>query len=118
MEINTKISIFILAIFFFLIVLRLVRNKDIRPGATLLWILVSLFLISISVFEPFYRFLSVDVIGFIDSRHSVYIVLIGFLLLYSLYLTVKVTSLTNNVRCLIKEQALLEFEFRREEDES
>lgn len=108
MEIKTKIAAFILGIIFFLVVLLFVRKKAIPPTAVILWLSVTFFLISIPLIEPVYKMISVDIVGFDDSRHIIYIVLIGFLLVYNFYLTIKLSATTDYVKSLIKELGILE----------
>ena len=44
----------------------------------------------------------------VDARHVIYIAIIGFLLIYSLYLTVMVSRMSNQIRHLISAVAILE----------
>ncbi len=95
-------------IVFFVFVLRAVRSGSIKPMFTLLWIGIASFLLSVPVLESFYKWLSVTVIGIEDARHIIYISLIGFLLLYTCYMTVMVSQLSDRLQEIISHLAILE----------
>jgi hypothetical protein len=69
---------------------------------------MSLFLLSIAVLEPLYKWIATSVIGILDARHIIYIALISFLLVYVFFLTSMVTRLSNQVLQLISAVAVLE----------
>jgi hypothetical protein len=102
-----QIIAFIVGVIFFLSVMRYVKKKNFHPSFSVLWGAVSLFLVSISVLEPFYRWVAYSVIGIIDARHIIYIVLIGFLLVYILFLTSKITRMSDQIQNLISFTAIL-----------
>ncbi len=98
---------------FFLFILRSVKRNSMRPAFAVLWIGVSIFLVSVSVFEPFYQWLAGSVIGIVDTRHVIYIVLIGFLLVYLFYLTQKINQMADRVQMLLSYTAILETELKK-----
>jgi hypothetical protein len=106
MGLKIKLIAFIIGIIFFIMVLSQIKKRSLRPSYSFLWFMVSLFLISISVFEPFYRFISRRIIGISDTRHIIYIGLIGFLLVYVFYLTIKVHQISDQVQQLISTVAI------------
>ena len=106
MGLKIKLIAFIIGIIFFIMVLSQIKKRSLRPSYSFLWFMVSLFLISISVFEPFYRFISRKIIGISDTRHIIYIGLIGFLLVYVFYLTIKVHQISDQVQELISTVAI------------
>lgn len=106
MGLKIKLIAFIIGLIFFFMVLNQIKKRSLRPSYSFLWFMVSLFLISISVFEPFYRFISRRIIGIADTRHIIYIGLIGFLLVYVFYLTTKVHQLSDQVQQLISTVAI------------
>jgi hypothetical protein len=73
-----------------------------------LWLGMAAFLLSIAVLEPLYKWIATSVIGILDARHIIYIVLISFLLVYVFFLTSMVTRLSNQVLQLISAIAILE----------
>ncbi len=107
MGLRIKLMIFVLGLMFLGVVLRNVRQNKFRPVYAVLWLGVSVFLLSVALLEPFYKWLATSVIGFDDARQIIYIGLIGFLLLYNLYLTAAVSRMSNQVRQLISETAIL-----------
>jgi hypothetical protein len=101
------ISLFI-GMIFVLFVLRFSRKNSIRPSYAFLWIMVSLFLISIPVFEPVYKYIATSIVGISDARHIIYIGLIGFLLVFVFYLTAKISRMNDQIQVLISFTAILE----------
>jgi hypothetical protein len=79
-----------------------------RSTYALLWIGMALFLISIPLFEGLYRWIAYSVIGIVDARHIIYICLIGFLLTYVFYLTIKISQMSDCIQELISYTAILE----------
>lgn len=107
MGIRIKILAFIIGLIFFLVVLRFLKKRSFNPSYSVLWIAVSLFLISISVFEPFYHWIASSLIGIVDTRHIIYIVLIGFILIYLLYITSKICKMSDQIQNLISFTSIL-----------
>jgi hypothetical protein len=103
-----KLLAFVLGAVFFAVVLRSIRRSTLRPLYAVLWISLSAFLLSIPLLEPVYKWLATSVIGIVDARHVIYIAVIGFLLVYSLYLTSMVSRMSNQIRHLISAVAILE----------
>jgi hypothetical protein len=108
MGLKIKLIAFALGLVFFCVVLRNVKRNTFRPSYAVLWLGMSLFLLSIAVLEPLYKWIATSVIGILDARHIIYIALIGFLLVYVFFLTSMVTRLSNQVLQLISAVAVLE----------
>jgi hypothetical protein len=108
MGIKIKLIAFALGIVFFYVVLRNVKRNTFRPSYAVLWLGMAAFLLSIAVLEPLYKWIATSVIGILDARHIIYIVLISFLLIYVFFLTSMVTRLSNQVLQLISAIAILE----------
>lgn len=115
MGINVKIILFVVGLIFLIFVFKSVKKNTFRPSYSLLWILISLFLISIPILESFYIWLAYSVINISDARNLVYIILIGFLLIYIFYLTTRVTKMADQIQELISFTAILEAKFNKEE---
>lgn len=105
-----KIIAFVLGLLFFGVVLRCVKQNTFRPRYAVLWLGMSLFLLSVAVLEPFYKWVATSAIGIIDARHIIYIVLIGFLLIYNLYMTAMMSRMANQIQHLITNVAILQSE--------
>ena len=110
MGIKIKVISFIIGVIFFLFVLKFIKKNSFRPSYAFLWILVSLFLLSIPLAEPFYRWIANTLIGLTDARHIIYISLIGFLLIYVFYITIKISRMNDQIQELISYTAILEKE--------
>jgi len=108
MGLKIKIIAFIIGIIFSLIVIRNLKRNNMNPPQTVLWLSISLFLVSIPVFEFFYQWIAKTIIGIADSRHIIYIFLIGFLLIYIFFLTIKLKHIQDQVKFLISFTAIIE----------
>lgn len=108
MGLKIKIISLILGFIFFYFVFRFVKKNSFRPSYAFLWIVISLFFISIPIFENFYKWIATSVIGINDARHIIYIGTIGFLLIYIFYLTIKVSRMNDQIQELISCTAILE----------
>lgn len=113
MGLKIKILAFLIGIGFFLFILRSIQRNNMRPAYAVLWLGVSVFLVSVSVLEPFYKWIAGSVIGIVDTRHVIYIVLIGFLLMYVFYLTIKINQMADRIQVLLAHTAILEDELRK-----
>ena len=102
----------LVGVVFFVFVVRSVRTSSIRPTFALLWLGIAAFLLSIPVLEPLYKWISVTVVGIEDARHIIYIPLIGFLLVYSFYMTIAFSKLSDRMQAMITHVAILENRLR------
>lgn len=112
MGLKIKIIALVIGLVFFFFIASYSKKNAFKPSYTFLWFLISAFLISIPIAEPFYKWMAYSVIGIVDARHIIYIVLIGFLLVYVFYLTIKLSKLTDQVQGLISYTAILENEIK------
>lgn len=110
MGIRIKILALAIGIGFFLFILRSIQRNTLHPSYAVFWFLIALFLASVPVLEEFYQWLAWSVIGIVDARHVIYIVLIGFLMVYVFYLTMKLSRLANQVQVLLSQLAIVESE--------
>jgi hypothetical protein len=108
MGLKIKLMALALGLIYTFFVLRFVQRKSFRPGYAVLWLSIAFFLISIPIFEGFYKWFTVNLIGIIDARHIIYISLIGFLLIFSFHLTIFISRLSDRVQELISYVAVLE----------
>lgn len=110
MGIVLKIILGVSGLGFFIFVFLFVKKNSFRPSYAVLWIFISLFLISIPFFESFYSWISYTVLSFADARHLIYMVLIGFLLIYIFYLTTKISRMSDQIQQLISYTAIIKAE--------
>lgn len=115
MGLKIKLIAFLLGLIFLLVVSRNVRRNVFRPAYAVMWIGMSVFLVSISLLEPFYKWLATSVLGIEDARHIIYIALIGFLLVHLFYLTAMVSRMSNQLQQLISQMAVLESKLAKPE---
>ena len=114
MDIRLKLIALLIGLAFMLVVFQSIRRSSIRPSFAWLWLLIALFLVSVPVLEPLYKWISVTIIGIDDARTVIYVPLIGFLLVYSFYITLVISKLSDRIQELISHTAVLEAELRRE----
>ncbi len=112
MGLKIKLLAMVIGFAFLLFVLLSVRRNQMRPSYSVLWMGISIFLVSVPLLEPFYQWLASSVIGIVDARHVIYIVLIGYLLVYLFYLTQRVSKLSDRLHVLLSQTAILEAEIK------
>ena len=108
MGLKVKLLALLLGFFFFAVVIAVIKRRAIKPSYAVLWIAISLFLMSVPLLEPLYVWLTYSVLGIIDARHTIYIGLIGFLLVYVFYLTTKVSQMDDRMQQMISFLAVFE----------
>jgi hypothetical protein len=113
MGLRIKLLAFCIGLLFSYFVLRSIRRNSMRPAHAVLWIGISAFLLSISVLEPFYRWVATSIIGIVDARHVIYIVLIGFLLIYVFHLTQTISSMADRIQVLVSQLSIVEAQLDR-----
>ena len=112
MGIKIKIISLLLAIFFIIVVVRFIKKNTISPSFVFLWFLVCFFLISVPIFENFYVFFARNIFGFDNAANVIYIGILGFLLIYILYVTLQMNRLSDQIHILISQTAILEKEIK------
>lgn len=117
MGLKIKIISLILGLVFVYFVFRFVKKKTFRPSYAVLWILIALFLVSIPVVEKFYKWVATTVVGITDARHIIYAGLIGFLLVYIFYLTIRISRMNDQVQELISYTGILEKEIKEKNEQ-
>lgn len=117
MGIRIQIISLVLGMLFLYFVFRFVKRNTFRPSYAFMWILVAFFLVSIPILEKFYKWVATHVMGISDARHIIYVVLIGFLLVYIFYLTIRVSRMNDQIQELISYTAILEKEIVEDNEE-
>ncbi len=113
MGLKIKVLALLIGVGFLYFVLRSIQRNTMRPAYAVLWTMMALFLVSVSVLEPFYRWIAGSVIGIVDARHVIYIALIGFLMVYVFYLTQKISRMSDQIQVLLSQLAIVEEEVRK-----
>lgn len=117
MGIKIKLIALVLGLIFLYFVFRFVKRNTFRPSYAFMWILVAFFLVSIPVLEGFYKWVSLTIIGISDARHIIYVVLIGFMMIYVFHLTIRISKMNDQIQELISYTAILEKEIERKEEQ-
>ena len=108
MGLKIKIISFVIGAVFFLFIVLAIKRNQMPPLSACLWVAISLFLLSVPVLEPFYKWISVVVVGLDDARHIIYISVIGFLMVCVFGLSLAISRLSDKVQNLISVTAILE----------
>lgn len=107
MPIYLKIFSFIFVFSFFITFFVFIRKKTVKPFYTASWLAVLLFMISVIVFEKFYKWIAAN-LGLTDASFLIIITLISFLLLYVSHLSIKVSEISDRIQELISFTSILE----------
>jgi hypothetical protein len=110
MPLKLMILAFVVGLVFFLFVLSVLRSRAFRPSFAFLWLCISVFLLSVPLFEGFYRWLAINVLGLDAATYLVFIAVIGFLMVYVFFMTIRMTQMADKVQALISYTAILEKE--------
>jgi hypothetical protein len=101
-----KIAMIGICVFIFILILDLVRRRKLREEYSWLWLLTSAALF-IMVIRYSWLELITDVIGAVLPTTTLFISSLIFLLLLSIQFSVRISKLTDQVKNLIQENALL-----------
>jgi hypothetical protein len=112
MPIFIRVILSIFSISFFVGFVLLVRNKSVKPIYSFLWLMVALGMLSIVVFEKFYKAVA-TLLGITDASFMFIVGLISFLLVYVFYLSIKISEMSDRIQELISFSAMLEHDIRR-----
>jgi hypothetical protein len=89
-----------------ILIIALVRNRKLRKEYSFLWILLGLAGPLIVFWNEPLRFFS-NILGIFAPSNMLFLFAIVFLVILSLYFSVKISSLTNHVKILMQEIVLL-----------
>jgi hypothetical protein len=116
MGIKIKLVALIIGIIFAFFIFRFIKRNSFRPSYAVLWLSICFLLVSIPIFETFYKWIASNIIGIDDARHIIYIGLIGFLLIFNFYLTIMITKMSDRIHELISFVAVLENKISKHKD--
>lgn len=111
MQLSLKILVLVFGFIFLFVFVSLLKKKNTKPFYTTLWLLVALFTISLVVFESFYKWIATS-LGIVDASFLIIVGLIAFLLVYVLYLSIKISQMSDKIQELISYTGILEHEIR------
>ena len=112
MQLSLKIIAALCSVAFFVTFLFLVRKRSVTPFYSTLWLCVSVLMLSLVVFEGFYKSIAVH-LHIRDASFLVFIGAILFLLVYVLHLSVRMSELSDRVQELISSVAVLDRKISR-----
>ena len=112
MSVYVKVLALVYSILFLLVFFNLIRKRSIKPFYSALWLTVALFMFSFIVFEKQYRWLATE-LGIRDASSMIFVGLISFLFLYALYLSIKISEMSDRIQELISHSSILENEVRK-----
>lgn len=111
MPLYVKLIASVLASIFFIIFVLLMKKRSIKPFHSFLWFCISLLMFSVIIFERFYKWLA-NSLGLTDASFFVILGVIFFLLIYVLYLSIKISEMSDRIHELISFNAILENKLR------
>ena len=101
-----KIAMIVICIFIFTYILDLVRRRRLREEYSWLWLLICLMLFILVVKYNWLVVLS-RLIGVVLPTSTLFLGALIFLMILSVQFSVKISNLTNQVKNLVQENALL-----------
>lgn len=107
MPLSLKILVVTCAAAFFLTFLMLAKRGSVKPFYSALWLLISLLMFSVAVFEKCYKGIA-DQLGIRDASFLIFVGAILFLLVYVLHLSVKISELSDRMQEVISNVAILD----------
>lgn len=114
---NIRILLIIFSCAFFLGFIALIKHRSVKSFYSFLWLIVTLGMISIVIFEKFYKGLA-TMLGISDASFMIIVALIAFLMVYVFYLSVKTSEMNDRIQELISATAILEHDLRKLRDEA
>lgn len=97
----------ILLVFFFI----MIRKKTVKPFYSTLWLVICLFMFSFVIFEKHYQKIA-EALHIQNATLLVLVGLISFLMVYVLYISIKISEMSNKIQDLISHTSILEHELR------
>ena len=106
---QSKIFVLMASIFLIIVVIELVRRRKIREEYSVLWILTAVTMFALTWWDGLLQFFS-HIIGAVMNSSTIFFFGITFLGAISLHFSIKISRLTNQVKELTQEMALLRAE--------
>ncbi|SDT85524.1 DUF2304 domain-containing protein [Desulfobacula phenolica] len=116
MIIRQKVFIILIALLFFIVVIGLVRSRKLREEYSWLWLVTGSGMIFLTLNQSFLKFISA-VMG-IETISTLFLFAILFLLLLCLQYSLYISDLSNKVKNLTQELALLKAERGEKQEKS
>jgi hypothetical protein len=101
-----KISMIVFCLLIFVLILDLVRRRRLREEYSWLWLLTSVAMFILVVKYSWLQFLS-SLMGVVLPTSTLFLGALIFLMILSVQFSVRISNLTNQVKNLVQENALL-----------
>jgi len=115
MPIRQKIFALAIGIAIFLFILEMVRRRKLREEYSWLWLLTGLGIIVLAAWYDLLVFIT-DLIGAALPTTTLFLFGVVFLMLIALHYSIKISALTDQVRKLAQELAILHEEVKEHRD--
>ncbi|NVL90079.1 MAG: DUF2304 domain-containing protein [Desulfobacterales bacterium] len=115
MPIRQKIFALAIGIAIFLFILEMVRRRKLREEYSWLWLLTGLGIIVLAAWYDLLVFIT-DLIGAALPTTTLFLFGVVFLMLIALHYSIKISALTDQVRKLTQELAILHDEVKEHRD--
>lgn len=116
MTVNLRVTIFLAALLFVVIVLRLLMSKSISTKLSLLWLILGGLLMFAAVFSPLVIQIA-HALGFEKASNMVFFLGVLFLLVICLYMSRVISKQQGTITTLIQEISLIKKRMSDEEQE-
>ncbi len=107
MPVSLRILVVLCSLAFLATFLFLAKRGTVKPFYSALWLAVSFLMLSLVVFEKFYKGIADD-LGIRDASFLVFVGAILFMLVYILHLSVKISELSDRMQEVISTVSILE----------
>ena len=102
-----QILLLAVVLVFFFVVISLLKKKKLSLRYTLLWLGLGVVLLILVLFPPVLHWIS-GLLGIASEMNALYVLLIGGLVVLSLYLTSLASDQSDRIRRLVQELSMLE----------
>jgi hypothetical protein len=112
MELIVKLLAISYGIILFGVFIFMIRSKSVKPFYSTLWLVVCLFMFSFVIFEKQYQWIA----GALHIQNATFLIIVGlisFLMLYVLYISIKISEMSNKIQDLISYTSILEHKLRK-----
>ncbi|WP_241159229.1 DUF2304 domain-containing protein [Adlercreutzia sp. ZJ141] len=115
MTLTLRVVLVIAALLVLILVLRKVRNSQVRLEDSLFWLILALALLVVSIFPGIFEWMS-SVAGVYDPTNFVFLFCIFVLLVKCLTMNIRISQLDTQVKELAQYLAIEKFERRRQDE--
>lgn len=105
--VKLQITLIVTIVLYFIVLLKLLKDKALNLKYTLLWFLSGLVMLVLAIFPDLLSW-AISLVGIQDNMNGLFLILIGFLIIIVLSLTSIVSRQNRKIRTMIEEYAILE----------